>query len=141
MLCPILCPRCVNTIVTCYFCWVCLCLFLGTQLYNGFAAVPWVGSCVLGTVLCPKSCAVPIVFPQNSALCPLPSIHYSNFCYLLFVHSFSMSCCLHALSCMCSQLCSMWTAPVPYAYSKLCPLSNVVNYICPLLCPEYRDLV
>jgi hypothetical protein len=40
-----------------------------------------------------------------------------------------MSCCLHVLSCMCSQLGSMWTAPVPYADSKLCPLSNVVNYV------------
>ncbi len=42
-------------------------------------------------------------------------------------------------SCMCSQLCSTWTALVPYADSKLCPLSNVVNYVrCFVL---KRDLV
>jgi hypothetical protein len=91
--------HCENTIVTCYFCWVCLCLCLGPQLCTGFAAVPWVDSCVLGTVLFSKSCAVPIAC--------LPG---------------------YPCSCMCSQLCSMWTALVPYAYRKLCPLSNVVNY-------------
>jgi hypothetical protein len=100
MLCHVLCPLCVNTIVTCYFCWVCLCLCLGLQLCTGFAAVPWVDSCVLGPVLCPKSCAVPIAC--------LPG---------------------YPCSCMCSQLCSMWTALVPYADSKMCPLFNVVNYI------------
>jgi hypothetical protein len=143
MLCPILCPRSVNTIVTCYFCWVCLCLCLGPQLCTGFAAVPWVDSCVLGTVLCPKSCAVPIdcspeypcwIICKNNALYPPTSLHYFNFCYQLFVHSFSMSCCTHPLftvvfnvDCSCT-LCLQETV----SSVQCCELHTV----CPLLCPE-----